>query len=252
MELGLKGKKAIITGGSRGIGKAIAETFAGEGVQLALCARNSDGLAATARELEARGPAVFHKAVDVGDGAALRAYIAEAIAALGGLDILVHNASAFGGVDEESWVRSFDIDLMGAVRGVEAALPALERSDAASVIFTGTTAAVETFIGPRSYNALKAAMIVHSNGLSQELGPKGIRVNTVSPGPIYFEGGPWGRHKKNNPAVYEATRDNCALGRMGTPQEVANAVAFIASPAAAFITGVNLIVDGGLTKRVNF
>ena len=95
-------------------------------------------------------------------------------------------------------------------------------------------------------------MIVHSNGLSQELGPKGIRVNTVSPGPIYFEGGPWDRHKQNNPAFYEATRDKCALGRMGTPQELANAVAFIASPAAAFITGANLIVDGGLTKRVDF
>lgn len=252
MDLGLKGKKALVTGASRGLGRAIAETLAAEGVDLAICSRTEESLAEAATALEATGVRVFSKPVDVADGAALQAFIAESIDALGGLDILVSNPSGGNGTDEAAWRANFEVDLLGAVRSVEAAQEALETSDAASVIFIGTTAAVETFIGPTSYNAIKAAMVTHANGLSQSLGPKGIRVNTVSPGPIFVEGGSWDRIKQGRPAMYEEALAGHPGGRLGEAQDVANATVFLASPAASHITGVNLIIDGGFTKRVNF
>jgi 3-oxoacyl-[acyl-carrier protein] reductase len=252
MELNLKGKKALVTGASRGIGRAIAETLASEGVDLAICARNAEGLEKATKSLESKGVKVVSKSVDVGDGDALKSFIAEGIKGLGGLDILVSNPSGGNGKGEEAWRANFEIDLLGAVRSVEAAEEALAASDAGSVIFIGTTAAVETFMGPTSYNAIKAALITHANGLSQTLGPKGIRVNTISPGPIFFEGGPWDRVKASKPEMYEEALATHPIGRMGDEVDVANAAVFIASPAARHITGVNLIVDGGYTKRVNF
>jgi NAD(P)-dependent dehydrogenase (short-subunit alcohol dehydrogenase family) len=202
MDLGLNGKKAIVTGASRGIGRAVASTFADEGMDLAICARNAAGLEEAKKDLEGHGARVFSKSVDVGDGEALKAFVTEAAGELGGLDVLVSNPSGGNGTDEASWRANFEVDLMGAVRSVGAALPFLSKSDAASVIFIGTTAAVETFMGPTSYNALKAALITHANGLSQALAPQGIRVNLVSPGPIYFEGGAWQQIEKAAPPMY--------------------------------------------------
>ena len=252
MDLGLKGKKALVTGATRGIGRAIAETLAGEGVDLAIYSRTQDAVDATKRDLEARGVRVHGQVADVGDGDALRGFISASVEALGGLDILVSNPSGGNGVDETAWRANFEVDVLGAVRSVEAAQEALEASDAASVMFIGTTAAVETFMGPTSYNAMKAALVTHANGLSQSLGPKGIRVNTVSPGPIFIEGGSWDRIKQGRPAMYEAALADHPGGKMGEAQDVANAVVFLSSPAAKHITGVHLIVDGGYTKRVNF
>ncbi len=171
---------------------------------------------------------------------------------MGGLDILVSNPSGGNGSDEAAWRANFEVDVLGSVRSVEAALPALSASGAASVLFIGTTAAVETFIGPTSYNAMKAALVTHANGLSQTLGSQGIRVNTVSPGPIFVEGGAWDRIKQGRPEMYEEAQKGHPGGQMGEAQDVANAAVFLASPAAKHITGVNLIVDGGFTKRVNF
>lgn len=252
MDLGLKGKKALITGASRGIGRAIAETFASEGVDLAICARTAESLEEATKSLESKGVKVFSKIVDVAEGDALTGFIAEAISELGGLDILIPNPSGGNGTDEAAWRANFDIDLMGSVRSVEAATPALKESNSGCVIFISSTAAVETFMGATSYNAIKAALITHANGLSQVLGVDGIRVNTISPGPIFFEGGPWDRVKAARPAMYEEAKANHPGGEMGDNYDVANAVVFIASPAAKHITGVNLIVDGGFTKRVNF
>ncbi len=252
MDLGLKGKKALVTGATRGIGRAIAETLAGEGVDLAICSRTQEAVDATKKDLEAKGVRVHGQVADVGDGDALRAFISASIEALGGLDILVSNPSGGNGVDEAAWRANFEVDVLGAVRSVEAAQEALEASDAASVMFIGTTAAVETFMGPTSYNAMKAALVTHANGLSQSLGAKGIRVNTVSPGPIFIEGGSWDRIKQGRPAMYEAALADHPGGKMGEAQDVANAVVFLSSPAAKHITGVHLIVDGGYTKRVNF
>ena len=252
MDLGLKGKKAVITGASRGIGRSIARTLADEGADLAICARNEGGLEDAVKDLEGRGVRVVSATVDVADGAALKGFVSSAAEQLGGIDILVSNPSGGNGVDEKAWRANFEVDLMGAVRSVEAAVPSLSKSDGASVIFIGTTAAVETFMGPTSYNAIKAALITHSNGLSQALAPQGIRVNTVSPGPIFFEGGAWEMIQKSMPAMYEQTLEACPQGRLGTPEEIANAVAFLSSPAASLITGVHLVVDGGFTKRVDF
>jgi len=252
VDLGLKGKRALVTGATRGIGRAIAETFAAEGADLAICSRTPESVAAAAKDLEGRGVRVFAKPVDVADAEALKAFIVDSAAALGGLDILVSNPSGGNGTEEAAWRANFEVDLLGAVRSVEAARPALEASDAASVIFIGTTAAVETFLGPTSYNAIKAALVTHANGLSQSLGGVGIRVNTVSPGPIFVEGGSWDRIKQGRPALYEQALAGHPGGKLGEPQDVANAVVFLASPAAKHITGVHLIVDGGFTKRVNF
>ncbi len=252
MDLGLKGKRAIVTGASRGIGRAIAETLASEGVDLAICARGDAGLEVATKSLEAKGVRVFGTVLDVSDGEALKAWIPAAAKQLGGLDLLVSNPSGGNGSDDAAWEGNFQVDLMGAVRSTDAALPFLKESDAASVLFLGTTAAVETFMGAFSYNAIKAAMLTHANGLSQTLAADGIRVNTVSPGPIYFDGGSWDGIRQTMPELYDQTLADCPNGRMGTPEEVANAAVFLLSPAASLISGVNLVVDGAFTKRVNF
>jgi 3-oxoacyl-[acyl-carrier protein] reductase len=252
MDLGLKGRKAIITGGSRGLGRAAAETLAAEGCDVAICSRGAEGVETAKKSLEAKGVKVFAQAVDVGDKDALESFIAAAIADLGGLDILISNPSGGNGVDEAAWKANFEVDLMGAVRSVNASVKALSKSDSASVTFISSTAAVETFMGPTSYNAIKAGLITHANGLSQALAPKGIRVNTVSPGPIMVEGGSWDMIKTHNEAMYNATVAQIPAGRLGTDQEVADAITFLSSPRSAFTTGVNFVIDGGFTKRVNF
>jgi 3-oxoacyl-[acyl-carrier protein] reductase len=252
MDLGLNGRKALITAASRGIGLAIAQTLADQGSDIAICARGEAGLEAAKKDLEARGVKVFTKVVDVSDGEALKGFIAEAGQALGGLDIFVANASGGAGMGEPAWQANFEIDVMSAVRGVEASLPFLTQSDAASIVFISSTAALEYLGVPQAYNAMKAAMITHASDLAQALAPQGVRVNVVSPGPIYFEGGNWEMIKQAMPQIYEGALAQCAIGRMGTPEEVARAVAFLASPAASLITGANLVTDGGFTKRAAF
>ncbi len=251
MDLGLKGKRAIVTGATKGIGRAIAETLVAEGANVAICSRSAESVESARKALEQRGGRVFAKAADVGNGDALVGFIQEAAAALGGIDVFVHNPSGGNGTDEKAWRANFEVDLLGAVRSIDAALPHLEQSKG-SVIFISTTAAIETFIGPTSYNAIKAALIRHASGLAQALAPKGIRVNTVSPGPILIEGGSWDRIKQSRRAMYDATVAAIPTGRLGTAEEVANAVVFLASPRSSFTTGVNLVIDGGFTKRVDF
>lgn len=252
MDLGLNGRKAIVTAASKGIGLAIARTLADEGVDVAICARSEGGLETAAKDLEGRGVSVFTRSVDVGDGDALRGFVDAAAEALGGLDVLVCNASAGSGKGDESWQANLDVDVLGTVRATEAAVPHLAASDAASVVFISSTAALEFLGVPQSYNAMKAALLAHANDLSQSLAHQGIRVNSVSPGPIFFEGGNWEMIKNAVPPVYENAVKQCAIGRMGTPEEVARAVVFLASPAASLITGANLVADGGFTKRVAY
>ena len=251
MDLGLSGKKAVITGSTRGIGRAIANLLADEGADLAICARNQAEVDTAIAELSAKGGKVTGAVVDVADKASYQAWITSVGEELGGIDIFVPNVSAGGGaVGDEAWQANLDIDLLGTTRGIEAAMPFLEKSSAASIVIIASTAGVETFMHPAPYNAIKGALIVHGKQLSQALAPQGIRVNCVSPGPVFIEGGAWDYIKENMAEVYEGTLAQIPTGRMGSAEEIANAVAFLASPAASLITGVNLVADGGFTKRV--
>jgi NAD(P)-dependent dehydrogenase (short-subunit alcohol dehydrogenase family) len=252
MDLGLEGRKALVTAASRGIGLAIAGTLADEGCDVAICARSEGGLESARKELEGRGAKVFSQSLDVSDGDALKAFVGAAGEALDGLDIVIANASGGAGMGDAAWQANLDVDVLGATRSVEAAMPFLGQSDAGSIVFISSTAALEYLGVPQPYNAMKAALIAHAGDLSQALAPQGIRVNVVSPGPIYFEGGNWEMIKQTMAAIYERTVAQCAIGRMGTPEEVARTVAFLASPAASLVTGANLVVDGGFTKRSPF
>lgn len=250
MDLGLKGKKALVTGSTRGIGRRIVEALLADGASVAIGARNAAEVA-TAVETLGKSGKVVGDVLDVANADSYRGWINAMADKLGGVDIFVHNVSGGGSMDgETSWYKCFEIDMMGAVRGCEAAMPHLKASDAASVIFIGTTAAVETFMGPMAYNALKAGLVTYAKQLSQAVGADNIRVNVVSPGPIQFPGGAWENIGKGMPEMYKSHLAVQPNGRFGTPEEVAKVVTFLASPAASWVTGVNLIVDGGYTKRV--
>jgi 3-oxoacyl-[acyl-carrier protein] reductase len=253
MDLGLKGKKALVTGGTRGIGRAIVEQLAEEGCDVAFCARSAGPVAETAAALEKKGVRAAGSAVDVSDIAALRNWIGDAAAALGGLDIFVANVSALAqGMDEDSWRRGFEIDVLATVFGCEAAVPFLEKSDAGAIVVVGSTAMAEIYGPNRSYAAVKAAIVPYVKGLARNLAAKNVRANLVSPGNVYFKGGVWSIAEERNPDFFKSMIARNPTGRMGTPQEVANAVVFLASPRASFITGTNLIIDGALTQRVQF
>jgi NAD(P)-dependent dehydrogenase (short-subunit alcohol dehydrogenase family) len=253
MDLGLKGKKALVTGGTRGIGRAIVEQLADEGCDVALCARSAGPVAEAVAALEQKGVKAAGSAIDVSDLEWLKRWIGEAAATLGGIDIFVANVSALAqGMDEESWRRGFEIDVMATVFGCEAALPYLEESGAGAIVVVGSTAMAEIYGPNRSYAAVKAAIVPYVKGLARNLAPKNVRANLVSPGNVYFKDGVWGTVERNNPDFFKSMIVRNPMGRMGTPQEVANAVAFLASPRASFITGTNLIIDGALTQRVQF
>ena len=253
MDLGLKGLKAVLAGATKGIGRATAEVLAAEGCDVAVCARGQDGVDATLASLRAKGVKAVGAAVDMADATAYRAWVASAAEELGGCDIFISFASAGGGpASEETWTAVFNLDLLATYRGVEAAMPYLEKSRAGSIIAVSSTAALEDFFGPQAYNAVKAAVINYASALSQQLAPKGIRVNTVSPGPVFVTGGSWDMIKTHMTPLYDQTVKATPVGRLGTPEEVARAIAFAASPACAFMTGANLVIDGGITKRVQY
>lgn len=256
MDLSLKGKNAIVLGGTRGIGRAIAATLASEGSNVAVCARNAEQVAATVAELKASGIRATGGTVDVTDGAALKAWVEDAAKELGGIDLLFSNAGAMAqGHDPASWEQNFRLDVLGAVHAFDAARPFLEASgeksgDAAFVIISSISAAQADLAS--SYGPIKAALIHMAKGLARQYAKKKIRVNVVSPGTVYFKGGVWNMIEQNMPERYNDAMKRNPTGRMATPQEIANAAVFLASPVSAFTTGANLIVDGAISNRVNF
>ena len=253
MDLHLEGKNAIVTGGTRGIGRAIAEQLAAEGCNVALCARHQAPIDETVAVLAGRGVKSWGAVADVADTQVLRTWVAKASQALGGLDIFIANVSALAqSMDDDSWRRSLEIDIMGTVAGIEAAIPLLERSTAGAIVVVGTTGAIEIAGPPRPYASAKAALVPYVKALARNLAAKNIRANMVSPGNVYFKGGVWNVLEENNPELFRTMVGRNPMGRMGTPAEVANAVVFLASPRASFVTGTNLIVDGALTQRVQF
>ena len=253
MELGLKGKKAIVTGATKGIGRAIADLLAAEGVDVGLCARTQDDVEDALAALKTRGVNAVGEALNVRDAEAYAGWLARTANALGGCDIFVPSVSGGGGMDsEKNWWRNFEIDVLHTVRGCEALMEELKKSGNGSIVIISSTNAIETFALPMAYNAMKAALITYAKQLSQHVGKHGVRVNAVSPGPIYFEGGAWEMIKGTNPKFYDATVRAIPNGRMGTPEEVARVVAFLASPAASLITGANVVADNGFTKGVRY
>jgi NAD(P)-dependent dehydrogenase (short-subunit alcohol dehydrogenase family) len=250
MDLQLAGRRAIVTGGTRGIGRSTAEVLAAEGCNVGVCARDDKEVKDTLTALEALGVKAFGRTVDVADGDALRTWVEDAARAFGGLDIVVANVSALGsGEGEEAWRRAVDVDLMHTVRMVEAARPHLKASDAASIVIVSSVSARRPLnAGP--YGTLKAALVHYGKGLAVQLAPEGIRANVVSPGTIYVEDGFWGNMERNNPALFERAFKGNPMGRMGTPEEVARSIAFLASPASSFTSGTNLLVDGAVTSGV--
>jgi 3-oxoacyl-[acyl-carrier protein] reductase len=256
MDLQLKGKKAIVTGASRGIGRAIAETLAAEGCDVAICARGQAGVDEVVGALTAKGATAFGAAVDIADGPALKTWITEAAERLGGLDVLVSNASALTrGAGEDDWKAMYDVDLMGAVRALEAARPFLEKAGAengdAAFIITSSVSAAEAS-APGAYGAIKAALIHFAKGVAREAAPRHLRCNVVSPGTVLFDGGVWGVTRDRAPDFFKMMISRNPTGRMGTPEEIAAATVFLASPLSAFTTGINMVVDGGITQRANF
>lgn len=256
MDLRLKDKNAIILGGTRGIGRAIAETLVAEGANVALCARNAAQVADAVAALESKGVKVTGASVDISDGAALKDWIAAACAELGGVDILVSNAGALAlGGDPASWEQNFKLDVLGMVNAFDAARPFLEesaaaRGDAAFIVISSVSAA-ETD-NANSYGPIKAALIHYAKGLARQHAKVHIRTNVVSPGTVYFEGGFWNTIENNNPVLFKGAMERNPTGRMATPQDVANAVVFLASPVSSFTTGINMLVDGAFSRRVNF
>ncbi|MEO6897246.1 MAG: SDR family oxidoreductase [Caldimonas sp.] len=251
MDLQLNGLKALVTGGTRGIGRAIVATLAAEGAEVAFCARSADAVDATVRALAPAAGKVRGAAVDVGDGAALQRWVAASAEALGGIDIVVANVSALAiGNDEAGWQGSFAVDMMGTVRLVDAAMPWLERSAHPAILAISSVSAREIDFAAGPYGALKAAIVHYTQGLAFQLAGKGIRANSLSPGNTYFEGGVWQQIEHGNPKLYADALALNPTGRMGTPQEMANAAVFLVSPAASFVSGANLVVDGALTRGV--
>ena len=245
MKIDLTGRRALIAGGSRGIGLAIAQSFAAAGADVAICARQAASLESAAASLKAFGHRVSAQTCDLSRVEDLRSWVEAAARELTGIDILVNNASAFGRSDDEAgWTMSVQVDLMAPVRASHAALPWLERQGG-SIIHISSISGLGASVRTPPYGAVKAALIEYTQTQAAALARKRIRVNCIAPGSIFFEGGVWDNNRKNNPALYEGILAGIPSGRFGTPEEIAHVATFLASDQASWVTGQTVAVDGG-------
>lgn len=253
MDLSLSGKRAIVPASTKGILRRVVDQLIDEGCDVGLCSRSEETVAKTLRELSGGKGRAVGRACDVNDKDDYEAWIAEMADELGGVDIFIPGVSAGGGMDsEKNWWKSFEVDVLSTVRGCEAVIPRMQEGGGGAITLITTTASVETFGGPQAYNALKGSLLIYAKQLGQQVGGDNIRVNCVSPGPIYFEGGVWAMLKDTMAKWFAKTERDHPQGRLGSPEEVANCILFISSPAASWVSGTNMIVDGGFTKRVQF
>jgi 3-oxoacyl-[acyl-carrier protein] reductase len=240
-----KGKRVVVCGGSRGIGRSVALGFAGAGAAVSVCARSAGPLEATRAELAAKGVTAHAASCDLADGPAVLAYVEAAAKALGGIDVLVNNASGFGSTDtEEGWKAGLSVDVMATVRASRAALPFLEQSKG-SIINVSSISGFRPSTRTPAYAAVKALLINYTSSQAAMHAPKGIRVNGVAPGSIEFPGGSWEERRTSAPGLYNSILKSIPFGRLGAPEEVANVVLFLASPFAGWVTGQTIVVDGG-------
>ena len=242
MDLGLKGTRCVVLGASRGIGRAIAQGLAREGAQLSLCARQAAPLEAFAQELRAAGATVHAAACDIGEPAALDGYLDAARAALGGVDVLVANAS---GLAFDQWEPAVRVDLMASVRACERVTPWMAEAGGGNILLVSSIAGLEANPMPDfAYTTVKAALIAYAKKLAVLAAPQRIRVNAIAPGSIDFPGGYWDRVREQNPKLYEMVKGSIPWGRYGTPEEVADLACYLVSARASWVTGECVAVDG--------
>jgi 3-oxoacyl-[acyl-carrier protein] reductase len=251
MDLQLTGKTALVTGGTRGIGRAIVEGFLAEGANVAFCARTPDAVAVAEQELAGGDARVVGTAIDIGEPGTVESWVAASAEEFGGIDIVVANVSALAiEPTMENWRTTVEVDLLATVRLVEAAMPYLERSEAPSIVTVSSVSGREADFTVGPYGTIKTAIIGYTQGLAFQLAAKGIRANTVSPGNTYFAGGVWESIEQGNPELFAESLGLNPTGRMGTPQEMAAGVVFLSSPVSSFTTGTNLVIDGALTRGI--
>ncbi len=248
MQINMQGKRVVVAGGSRGIGRSIALAFADAGAAVSICARGQGALSATAGEIAAKGVKSHAGVCDLGDGKAIATYIAAAADALGGIDILVNNASGFGMTDDEAgWAAGINVDLMATIRGSHAALPFIEKTAGGAILNIASISGYGASARSAPYAAVKAAIINYTLSQALMLAPKKIRVNAIAPGSIEFPGGMWEQRKSENPQLYNGVLRSIPWGRLGHPEEIASVALFLCSDAASWVTGQTLTVDGGQT-----
>jgi len=255
MDLQLNGKKALVSAGHKGVGSYISQRLLEEGASVAICCREHEDLNTALDQFNKVGSAIG-SICDFSDSSAVKQWTEDSASQLGGIDICIGNASASGqhGTGTEPWIRSFEVDILGNAIFYESAKPFLLESESASIVQIATITAIEHHDVPisPSYGASKAATINMIAQLAQRWGGEGIRANTISPGPIFIKDHRWDDIKSRHPEIYERDVAMHPLKRMGTGDEIADVVAFLASPRSSWVNGANLVVDGGYTKQVGF